>query len=346
MEIGYKIKQLRHKYSMTQEQLASILSISPQSVSKWETGTTMPDISLLPRLAEAFGITIDDLFDLSVDQKLQRIERRIDLEEEFASDVFYEYEGFLKNQLDENADRTRILSLLAHLYHHRMTSDSAKVSRYAREAIMRNPEKKDCQWLLQKAEGAFTWDWNVGNRTGVIDFYKSVIKNDTVKPPTPMPYYEVMDNLIADHRVEEAKYYLGEYKKLPAHKPVLVPVYEAYIAIAEYDVEKAEKIMSEAMGEFSDNGDFLFEYAQYCARKCDYGKAIELYERSFAAGENKKPRFTDPLEGIATIYEILGERERAIEAYDRMIACIKDEWGYTDDAAAVTEVERRRNKLY
>ena len=161
-----------------------------------------------------------------------------------------------------------------------------------------------------------------------------------------MPYYEVMDNLIADHRVDEAKYYLGEYKKLPAHKPALVPVYEAYIAMAEYDIEKADEIMAEAMTEFSANADFLFEYAQYCARKCDYRQAIELYERSFAAGENKKPRFTDPLEGIATIYEIRGERERAIEAYDRMIACIKDEWGYKDDDAAVTEVERKRNRLY
>ena len=345
MEIGNKIKQLRHKYSMTQDQLAGILSISPQSISKWETGITMPDITLLPKLAEAFGITIDELFDLSVDQKLQRIERRIDLEEEFSSDIFHEYETFLKNQLDENIDRTRILSLLAHLYHHRVTSDCAKVSKYAREAMMRNPEKKDCQWLLQKAEGAHVWDWNIGNHTGIIEFYKSVIKSDTITPKTPMPYYEVMDNLIADHRVDEARYYLGEYKKLPAHKPVLVPVYEAYIAMAEYNPKKSDRIMSEALEKFSDNSDFLFEYAQYCAKKCDYRQAIEFYEQSFAANENKKPRFTDALHGIAIIYEILGDNKQAIETYDRMIACIKDEWGYNDGDAAITEAEREKIRL-
>ena len=58
------------------------------------------------------------------------------------------------------------------------------------------------------------------------------------------------------------------------------------------------------------------------------------------ADEEKTPRFTDPLHAIAVIYEILGENERAIETYGRMIACIKDEWGYKDGDAAVLEVER------
>ena len=70
MELGLKIKQLRQKHGFTQEELASLLDISSQSISKWETGLTMPDISLLPKLSEVFGTTIDDLFDLSIDQKL------------------------------------------------------------------------------------------------------------------------------------------------------------------------------------------------------------------------------------------------------------------------------------
>ena len=64
MDIGNKIKQLRYKAGLTQEQLASKLGISSQSVSKWETNTTMPDITLLPLLSKEFGITIDELFDL------------------------------------------------------------------------------------------------------------------------------------------------------------------------------------------------------------------------------------------------------------------------------------------
>lgn len=345
MNIGNKIKQLRLKSGLTQEQLASRLGISAQSISKWETAVTMPDISLLPLLSSELGVTIDEIFDLTTDQKLKRIERRLDIEEEFSDGAFREYESFLKNQLDESADRRKILSLLAHLYHHRMEADSKRVSRYAREAIRIAPEIKDCQWLLQRAEWASCWDWNIDNRTAVIDFYKEVIESDKVTPKTPLPYYEVMDNLIADHRTDEARKYLEEYKTLPAHKPFLIPVYEAYIAKAEYDIQRADEIMENALERFADNSGFLFEIAQYYARKCEYQKAIGFYEASWTADEDKKPRYTDPLEGIAVIYEILGEREAAIKTYDRMIACIKDEWGYKDEDAAVLEVERKKKRL-
>ena len=73
MELGKKIKQLRFKAQLTQEQLAEKLGVGPQAVSKWETGAAMPDITALPRLAEVFGVSIDDLFDLTAEQRLNRI---------------------------------------------------------------------------------------------------------------------------------------------------------------------------------------------------------------------------------------------------------------------------------
>ncbi len=345
MDIGCKIKQLRLKAGLTQEQLAAKLDISTQSVSKWETSVTMPDISLLPAIAGEFGVTIDELFDLTVNQKLHRIEKRLDLEEEFSVNSFAEYEDFLKLQLEENEDKTKILSILAHLYHHRMESDARKVSKYARAAILRAPEKKECQWLLQKAEGASVWDWNMGNHTAIIDFYRNVIEKDMLTPKTPLPYYEIMDNLIADHRAKEAEKYLDIYQTLPAHKPFLVPIYKAHIALAEYDVQKADKIMNEAMKVFSDDSGFLFETAQYYAKTCKYEKAIEYYELSWRSEENAKPRFTDALHGISVIYEILGEYQKAVETYDRLIVCLKDEWGYHSEDAAVIDAERQKKRI-
>lgn len=345
MTIGNKIKQLRLSSGLTQEQLAGILGVTAQAVSKWETGTTMPDITLLPLLSTEFGVTIDELFDLTTEQKLKRIERRIDLEEEFSDETFREYSSFLKNLLTEHNDKRKVLSVLALLYHHRMESDSKRVSKYAREAISLAPEIKECQWLLQKAEGASIWDWNIDNHASIIDFYKLIIKNNTVTPKSPLPYYEVMDNLIADHRTDEAKEYLAEYKKLPAHKPFLVPVYEAHIALAEYNEKGADEIMAAALTEFSDNSGFLFENAQYHARKCNYKHAIEYYELSWQAEEKRKPRYTDALDAIATIYTITGENEKAIKTYERMIKCIKEEWGYKSEDAAVIEVERKISRL-
>ena len=343
MDIGNKIKQLRLHAGMTQEQLAAKLGISAQSVSKWETAVTMPDITLLPILAGELGVSIDDLFDLTVEQKLHRIERRMDIEEDFSEQTFAEYALYLQNCLAEAEDKTRILSLLAHLYHHRMNSDARKVSHYARRAILAKPENKDCQWLLQKAEGASIWDWNIANHSAVIDFYKKVIEQDSVTPKSPMPYYEVMDNLLADHRTKEAAAFLEVYQTLPAHKPFLVPVYQAHIALAEYDAKKADAIMEQAELHFPDDKGFLFEKAQYHAQKCEYEKAIAYYELSW--NSDQRPRYTDALQGIAIIYEILGNKEKALETYDRMIRCIKEEWGYADTDAAVTEVERERNRL-
>ncbi|MBP5660833.1 MAG: helix-turn-helix domain-containing protein [Lachnospiraceae bacterium] len=63
MTIGNKIKLLRTNKGITQEQLAELLHISGQAVSKWENETSNPDIAMLPALAELFGITIDELFD-------------------------------------------------------------------------------------------------------------------------------------------------------------------------------------------------------------------------------------------------------------------------------------------
>ncbi len=345
MCIGNKIKQLRQKIGATQEQLGERLGVSAQSISKWETGVTMPDITLLPFLSSELGVTIDELFDLTTDQKLQRIENRLDIEENLTDDVFFEYENILKIQLEESVDRRRILSLLAKLYHHRAESDLRKVSKYAREAILLAPEIKDCQWLLQKSNGAVVWDWNCSNHTDVIDFYKKVIESDTVIPHTPLPYYDLIDNLIADRRTHEAQEYLDRCATLPAHRPFLIPVYKAYIALAEFDVKKADSIMESAMSEFSDNADFLFETAQYYARKCEYEKAIAFYEQSWERGSDQKPRFTDALEGIATIYIIMNNTDKAVETYDRLIDCLKNEWGYKDDDAVVIDVERKKKTL-
>ena len=55
MDIGSAIKKLRMDRKITQEEVAEYLGISFQAVSKWETGTTMPDITLLPEIAAFFG---------------------------------------------------------------------------------------------------------------------------------------------------------------------------------------------------------------------------------------------------------------------------------------------------
>lgn len=61
MNISYRIVQLRKQQGWSQEELAERLDVSRQSVSKWESGTSIPDINKILQLSEIFGVTTDYL---------------------------------------------------------------------------------------------------------------------------------------------------------------------------------------------------------------------------------------------------------------------------------------------
>lgn len=62
--VKLKIAELRKQKGIGQQELAEVLGVSFQSVSKWETGATMPDITLLPGIAEYFNVSVDELLGL------------------------------------------------------------------------------------------------------------------------------------------------------------------------------------------------------------------------------------------------------------------------------------------
>lgn len=65
MTIGEKIAMLRKEKHITQTELAEYLFLVPQTISKWEVGNGTPEISLLPKIATFFGVSIDELFGIS-----------------------------------------------------------------------------------------------------------------------------------------------------------------------------------------------------------------------------------------------------------------------------------------
>ena len=60
--LSANLRRLRLAKNMTQEQAAQHLGVSAQSVSRWETAATMPDVLLLPEIARLYGVLVDDLF--------------------------------------------------------------------------------------------------------------------------------------------------------------------------------------------------------------------------------------------------------------------------------------------
>ena len=62
-KIGQFLKELRKENNLTQESLAEKLNVSGRTVSRWETGTNMPDISLLVELADFYKVSIPEIID-------------------------------------------------------------------------------------------------------------------------------------------------------------------------------------------------------------------------------------------------------------------------------------------
>lgn len=60
--LSQNLKKLRMQHSYTQEQVAHLLSVSPQTISRWECGSTLPEVTLLPEISRLYCVTIDDLF--------------------------------------------------------------------------------------------------------------------------------------------------------------------------------------------------------------------------------------------------------------------------------------------
>lgn len=81
MNIGDKIKKLRQENNLTQEELAEQLGVSFQAVSRWENYITFPDITMLPRLANMFDVTVDYLLDVDIYKKEKEIEEILNKDE-------------------------------------------------------------------------------------------------------------------------------------------------------------------------------------------------------------------------------------------------------------------------
>lgn len=342
MNLGYKIKALRLKAGLTQEMLANIFGVSFQTISKWENNVCTPDIEMLPRIAVYFGVSIDELFDLTVDEKFHRIENMLDYERELPNKTFEEIVEFLYQQLPVTSDQAKIYNFLAHVYHHRMASDSLKVSKYARKALTLNPHTMNCQWLLRKAEGAAARDWKARNHSSVIDFYKELVKEN---PKELHNYLELMNNLLEDHRVEETVQCLRLYNMQENSEGYKSLYYEWKMAYFRDEQENMERIVKELEEKYSDNGDAMFLLANLYAEIPDYEKAIFYFEKSFELDEEhgKKPLYTDALESMACMYRMKGQCDEAMACYDKILAVLKESFGFTS-GAIVDSIIAKKNE--
>ena len=69
LNLGNQIRLNRRRLNLTQEQLAEKFGTSPQAISRWENGTTYPDIEMLPMIASFFGTSVDAMLECNEEEK-------------------------------------------------------------------------------------------------------------------------------------------------------------------------------------------------------------------------------------------------------------------------------------
>lgn len=92
MTLGNKIKDIRIRLCLSQEDLASIMNVSRQAITKWESDNGVPDISNLKELSKVFNVSIDNLMS---NEKLPLLKMKIKLDKSKYKNILTSYKEVL-----------------------------------------------------------------------------------------------------------------------------------------------------------------------------------------------------------------------------------------------------------
>lgn len=106
-KIGSFLKELRKEKGITQEEFAENLNVSGRTVSRWETGVNMPDISLLVDIAEFFNVSIPEI--INGERKSEIMEKEV----KEVAEAMSNYAGAEKSVILKRVKLTSIIGLIS-----------------------------------------------------------------------------------------------------------------------------------------------------------------------------------------------------------------------------------------
>lgn len=319
IDIGARIKTLRLERSMTQEQLGQKLGLSAQAISKWENGTNMPDIQLLPELSVIFGVSIDQLFAMTDECRMDRIENMIYDVRFLSEQEFRQNQRFLEDCRNKEATASRATLLLAMLYNKRAKEYHELAAPLAREALEQIPGKKDAHNAIFDAENGAYQDWNCINHRELIEFYKQVTEKH---PEDIRNYFWLLDLLIADCRTAEAREYAQRMKAV--EHSYHYEMYMGYICRAECNLPEALDWWQKMVDHRPDHWIVWTEMGSIMAKLGRYDDAIGYYRKAMPM--RPRPRFTDCEDAVSQLCLIKGDIPGAIDAQKQMLQVMKEDW--------------------
>lgn len=322
MEIGNQIKTLRLRRGITQEAMAQHFGVTPQAVSKWERGVATPDIALLPDISAYFGVTIDELFALSDDTRMQRIYNMLGDERYLNPADVESTRQFLLTKGQKEPNNGVVYEYLADMENHLAREHQEKAEEYAKEALKRDPNLRNAHGELNMAMRGCGHDWNGTNHYLQIDYYESFIIEN---PDCWRAYMWLMDQLIDDYRLDEANSYCDKFEAI--NSTYRVPLYRGMIAWQRGCREEAFRIWKQMELDFPEEwcvwhhvGDYLVRSGQHDAGMAYYRKALEV---------QAVPPLLDPLQAMAQLCEIRRDIPGAIAAKKEEADRIRHQWHIT-----------------
>lgn len=337
MEIGKQIKTLRLEKNVKQEELAEYLGVSFQAVSKWETGASVPDIALLPRLAVFFGVTIDELFRMPNEAEFERIENMFWQERRINPETFEHAVKFLQNVLRDAPDNVRAYSCLAYLYNHRAHSDHETASGYAKKVLELAPDQKTGWVAFLEANNGVCGDEWYDNHFEVIRYFKDFLKKN---PGNYQGLYAIIENLLADERYDEAVPYIEQIRTVAKNQQY--EVYMSDVMFGRGETEKGLEYLNSAVEHYPDRWQSYCDRADRFRKLGRYEEALSDYEKCFTMQE--APRIWDGLASMAQVHELLGDLDSAIEDRKRIIKCLREEYN-TVSGEGVEQHKREIERL-
>ena len=320
MEMGKEIRRLRTNRGLTQETLASALNVSPQTVSKWECGSSMPDVQMLPEIAVYFGVTIDQLFAMTPEQQMERIENHIyssgRIREAEERQIEKQVNAFAENPKYEGQAKT----LLALLYNHQAGQYRLLAAECGKEAVLKTGGDSNAISELANAWGSYMPDWNVRNHHALIEWFSDYCSKN---PENRAAHMWLLDNLIDDRRLVEA----GEWlEKLAAiDNTFRTEMYRYQIALAAGEINEAEAHLCKLETMEDQEWSRALTLGDIYTQRQEYDKAIEWYRKGQEM--QPSPKYIDSAASIAHICEIRGDKAGAIAAYREVLQLLKEEWG-------------------
>ena len=335
MEIGNQIKQLRRRRGITQEVMAQELGVTAQAVSKWERGVATPDIALLPDISAFFGVTIDELFALSDDTRMERIQNMLWDERYFDPAEVEDTRKFLLDKGRREPNNGKVYEHLAELENHLAQEHHEKAEEYAKEALRRDWNLRGPHSELEIAMNGHIHDWNYNNHYLLINFYRDHILRN---PQDWRAYLTIMDQLIDDYRLDEAEEYCKRLAEINDTYRVLL--YRGMIAWQRGERAIAFEIWAEMEQKHPNEWCVWHNIGDYLARSGRYDEAMGYYRK--ALDVQKEPPMLDPLQAMAQLCEIRNDIPGALSARREEADRIENQWKITGEEldSVLRDIER------